>query len=655
MKVKNKKIVLTVLGILIVLLSVIGITYAFFSAKIKENNKTETVIKTNELNIVFTGTQEINCSNIIPGDSCIKKFTVENISNVPVEYNIYMEKITNEFNEDLVYTLEDETGSVVGETPLPVTNKDKSYLKTGINIEANTKKTYTMKILYKYLDTPQDDYQGKSFKGTLGIDTELVDNTYSMYGTVYKNENNNKVLVTEGNLVFFSEHQDVAITSDGKFEATNLETGNHEVYYMGNIDASNMTKEEVKTQALCTSTFKMATSSNEIILDCKNKNDDYALKDITIKKEEKVINFSIDGKNYEAKEGTTWSNFIQTNGKVIYPITKQTIYNRNKSNQSLADYTFKTYLDETNKKYDVLVISDSAWQTLLNETVSSLPKKYKNIGLSGAGVGIRVYDNLLIYQNNIQYKNSVTITNSSVNKNAVFATSSVFDPDGNVVKSSDLIKSGSYTFEKLTNTTLDKVNFTLNKTYNGYTEDYYDCNYVSSFNNGGPASGNIYYSDQITYENGTYSLVSPKLFQVGSDTTTLIGKYSTFSDSSTSNSYLFRIGSLNESGAIAEYYVISGGICETTDYSTCKYVIATNNGGPFSGSIYYSDKITYENGTYSLINPTLFQLGSDNTTLVGKFSTFSNSTTTGSNIIRIEAMTDSGGVGKYYVISGGMC
>ena len=286
MKVKNKKIVLTVLGILIVLLSVIGITYAFFSAKIKENNKTETVIKTNELNIVFTGTQEINCSNIIPGDSCIKKFTVENISNVPVEYNIYMEKITNEFNEDLVYTLEDETGSVIGETPLPVTNKDKSYLKTAISIEANTKKTYTMKILYKYLNTPQDDYQGKSFKGTLGIDTELVDNTYSMYGTVYKNEGNNKVLVTEGNLVFFSEHQDVAITSDGKFEATNLETGNHEVYYMGNIDASSLTKEEIKNQALCTSTFKMATSSNEIILDCKNKNDDYSLKDITIKKEE---------------------------------------------------------------------------------------------------------------------------------------------------------------------------------------------------------------------------------------------------------------------------------------------------------------------------------------------------------------------------------
>ena len=175
MKIKNKKIVLTVLGILIVLLSVIGATYAYYSAKIKENNKTETVIKTNELNIVFTGTQEINCSNIIPGDSCIKKFTVENISNVPVEYNIYMAGITNEFNEDLVYTLEDETGSVVGETPLPVTNKNKSYLKTAISIEANTKKTYTMKILYKYLETSQDNYQGKTFKGTLGIDSNKVE------------------------------------------------------------------------------------------------------------------------------------------------------------------------------------------------------------------------------------------------------------------------------------------------------------------------------------------------------------------------------------------------------------------------------------------------------------------------------------------------
>ena len=170
----KKKVIIPVIASLVTVLVLGGVSYAYYSAKIKENNKTETVIKSNELNLIFTGTNEITANNMIPGDSFTKTFTVENTSNRAVDYNIYMENITNEFNEDLVYTLEDETGSVIGETPLPVTNKDKSYLKTAISIEANTKKTYTMKILYKYLNTPQDDYQGKSFKGTLGVDTEKI-------------------------------------------------------------------------------------------------------------------------------------------------------------------------------------------------------------------------------------------------------------------------------------------------------------------------------------------------------------------------------------------------------------------------------------------------------------------------------------------------
>ena len=171
---KNRNLLLSFLGILIVILILIGISYAYYRAKIKENNKTETVLKSNELNLIFTGTKEITANNMIPGDSFTKTFTVENTSNRAVDYNIYLQNITNEFNEDLVYTLEDTTGSVIGETPLPVTNKDKSYLKKGISIEANTIKTYTIKITFKNTDEPQNDYQGKTFKGTLGIDTKQL-------------------------------------------------------------------------------------------------------------------------------------------------------------------------------------------------------------------------------------------------------------------------------------------------------------------------------------------------------------------------------------------------------------------------------------------------------------------------------------------------
>ncbi len=174
----KKKVIIPVIASLVTVLVLSGVSYAYYSAKIKENNKTETFLKSNELNLIFTGTKEITANNMIPGDSFTKIFTVENTSNRAVDYNIYLQNITNEFNEDLVYTLEDTTGSVISETPLPVTNKDKSYLKTGISIEANTIKTYTLKITFKNTDEPQNDYQGKTFKGTLGIDTKKINKEY---------------------------------------------------------------------------------------------------------------------------------------------------------------------------------------------------------------------------------------------------------------------------------------------------------------------------------------------------------------------------------------------------------------------------------------------------------------------------------------------
>ncbi len=176
---KKKKLLIPVIASIITVLVLSGVSYAYYSAKIKENNKTETVLKSNELNLIFTGTNEITANNMIPGDSFTKTFTVENKSNRAVDYNIYMENITNEFNEDLVYTLEDTTGSVIGETPLPVTNTNKSYLKVGISIEAKTTKTYTLKIIFKNTDEPQNDYQGKSFKATLGVDTKKIEETYT--------------------------------------------------------------------------------------------------------------------------------------------------------------------------------------------------------------------------------------------------------------------------------------------------------------------------------------------------------------------------------------------------------------------------------------------------------------------------------------------
>jgi len=170
---KKKIVIISSIAVAVILL-IAGVSYAFYSANVKEENKTETVIKTNKLTIVYTGTEEINVEGIVPGDSFTKKFTVENTSNIPVTYNIYLEGITNEFNEDLVYTLKDKSGEVISEEILPTTNREKTYLITDIEIDASEIKEYEMTIEFKYSDKDQNKLQGKSFEATLGIDTTPV-------------------------------------------------------------------------------------------------------------------------------------------------------------------------------------------------------------------------------------------------------------------------------------------------------------------------------------------------------------------------------------------------------------------------------------------------------------------------------------------------
>ena len=167
---------------LLVLLALVGTSFAYFSARVSKIRETQTKIQTNELDLIYTGVGEIDYSSMIPGDRFVKTFTVENTSNRPVSFNVYMQNILNELNEDLVFVLVEtdasgnELTTVTSETPLPETNAGKSYLAREIEINASTIKYYKLKVEYKYTDEPQNDYQGKRFTATLGIDSNAVTN-----------------------------------------------------------------------------------------------------------------------------------------------------------------------------------------------------------------------------------------------------------------------------------------------------------------------------------------------------------------------------------------------------------------------------------------------------------------------------------------------
>ena len=171
---KNKPLVLSCIGTLLCFSLLIGISYSFYKADIGYTDKTESKIQTSKIGLAYTGTGELLVENMIPGDSFVKTFNIENTTNVGTKYNIYMENITNEFADDLVYKITDDSGNVVVEQqPLPETNNGKVYLKRDININvspANHRYIITIDYLYKPNES-QDNYQGKVFMASIGIDS----------------------------------------------------------------------------------------------------------------------------------------------------------------------------------------------------------------------------------------------------------------------------------------------------------------------------------------------------------------------------------------------------------------------------------------------------------------------------------------------------
>ena len=199
-KKKKRKYLLPIIASLVTVLVLSGISFAYYRAKLTETNKTETKITTNQLGLIYTGIEDIDVSNAIPGDKFVKTFTVENRSNKQVYFNLHMiaasnaanNKIKNEFNSDLKYKIEvvedlnsginTVKSTLVDTTALPADGLEKSYLKTCIPINPGAIISYKMTIEFEYNEGNQNVNQGKEFSGRVGIDvdniTQCSDNNY---------------------------------------------------------------------------------------------------------------------------------------------------------------------------------------------------------------------------------------------------------------------------------------------------------------------------------------------------------------------------------------------------------------------------------------------------------------------------------------------
>ena len=174
---KSNKIKIIVITALIFLVSIAGISYAYFTIQIVGNETASSMrLTTANLSLVYNDVQIVSKEYAQPGWTQTKTLTVYNDGNQTAYYNIIWRDLYNEVtNNELVIsaTCSSSSGSCndISETVIPTSSTltHNVSLKNNIEIPVGVTHTYTVTVRFKETGSNQNYNQDKEFYGTLNI------------------------------------------------------------------------------------------------------------------------------------------------------------------------------------------------------------------------------------------------------------------------------------------------------------------------------------------------------------------------------------------------------------------------------------------------------------------------------------------------------
>ena len=170
---RRQKIIVSVVGIFIVLLALVGITYGYFLTRIQGNTNTTSIsVTTADLKLVYgDGNGKIEPSGVImPSYTVSKTFTVHNDGNANINYSIIFEEVKNNFvrTEDWEYVLA-KTGVTDPVATGTINNLEVQTILADIVIAPDVTDNYTLTITYKETNTDQSIDMNKTLSFLINI------------------------------------------------------------------------------------------------------------------------------------------------------------------------------------------------------------------------------------------------------------------------------------------------------------------------------------------------------------------------------------------------------------------------------------------------------------------------------------------------------
>ena len=225
---QRKQLTLVIVSLLVVVLSV---SLAWFTTQIIGKGKNLNVTSAN-LQIVFTDSDgSISGSNIEPGWSATKTFTVQNNSKSEYKYNIVIKDLLNTFvtNGYLKYKI---TSTNDGYNMTEFKDIPKSSVATdtilaySVVIPNGVTQSYTIEFKYANDESvDQSEDMGKKLSGTLFITEGTEDPNKTLY---------NQLLVDKSTKLTRTSFSSVLTTDNTKTLYTSTENGTTVYYFAGN-------------------------------------------------------------------------------------------------------------------------------------------------------------------------------------------------------------------------------------------------------------------------------------------------------------------------------------------------------------------------------------------------------------------------------------
>mgnify|MGYP004500144603 CR=1 FL=1 len=185
---RNLRILFSIMIVTLILLSIFGYTYAYFTLQIDGTGK-DIVVSTGDLKLEYVDGKDLTLSDALPGDSVSKTITVKNVGSREATYALYWDNLINTIdNFELHVSLEcksyknygtsdqEESGTcnnIYRAVPISSTTTTNN-IKNGILIDIGITHEYTIVVKFDNKNYPQNDNKNKTFSGKISIKSAEV-------------------------------------------------------------------------------------------------------------------------------------------------------------------------------------------------------------------------------------------------------------------------------------------------------------------------------------------------------------------------------------------------------------------------------------------------------------------------------------------------